>query len=69
MSPLIFFKCLADDTRLKILLLLTNYKTLCVCDLQIALQLEQPKVSRHLADLRRHGLLTDKKKVVGYITP
>lgn len=62
MSPLLFFKCLADDTRLKSLLLIVEHQELCVCDLQQALQLSQPKVSRHLAELRKCDLLMDERR-------
>lgn len=62
MSPLLFFKCLAEDTRLKCLLLIVEQQELCVCDLQQALQLSQPKVSRHLAHLRQHELLMDERR-------
>ena len=62
MSPLIFFKCLAEDTRLKSLLLIFEHQELCVCDLQRALQLSQPKVSRHLAELRKGALLVDERR-------
>ncbi|WP_406666750.1 metalloregulator ArsR/SmtB family transcription factor [Gallaecimonas sp. GXIMD1310] len=61
-SPLAFFKCLADDTRLKCLLLLTQLPELCVCDLQAVLQLSQPKVSRHLRQLHSCGLLADERR-------
>ena len=56
-SPLTFYKCLADDTRLRTLLLVVMKGELCVCDLQSALKLSQPKVSRHLAELRKCNLL------------
>lgn len=62
MNPLPLFKCLSDDTRLKIVLMLTQTDTLCVCDLQQTLQLSQPKVSRHLAELRKCGLLDDERR-------
>ncbi|CAG9294953.1 metalloregulator ArsR/SmtB family transcription factor [Celerinatantimonas diazotrophica] len=58
-EPLKLFKLLADDTRLKILLLLTQNSQLCVCHLTDALQLSQPKVSRHLAMLRQAQLVQD----------
>lgn len=61
-SPLAFFKCLADDTRLKALLLISRAGELCVCDIQAALELSQPKVSRHLAELRKCGLVTDERR-------
>lgn len=62
MSPLLYFKCLADDTRLKSLLLLVAHQELCVCDLQQALDLSQPKVSRHLAELKKCGLVSDERR-------
>ena len=62
MSPLTFFKCLADDTRLKALLLINLKQELCVCELQAALQLSQPKVSRHLAALRQCELLEAERR-------
>jgi ArsR family transcriptional regulator len=61
-SPLAFYKCLSDDTRLKSLLLITLKNELCVCDLIQALALSQPKISRHLAELRKCGLLQDERR-------
>ncbi len=61
MDPVQFFKCLADETRLKILMLVTLEQELCVCELMAALDESQPKISRHLALLRKHKLLTDTK--------
>ena len=62
MSPVVFYKCLSEDTRLKCLLLITLKGELCVCDLISALQLSQPKVSRHLAELRKCGILSNQKR-------
>lgn len=62
MDPCTFFKCLADDTRLKSLLLLTHTPEACVCDLMQALALDQPKISRHLALLRQNGILMDERR-------
>ena len=62
MDPLTFFKSLADDTRLQILLLTQQKGELCVCDFTEALQLSQPKISRHLAVLRKNGLLQDRRE-------
>ncbi len=62
LSPLAFFKCLAEDTRLKSLLLIQLSGELCVCNLQTALRLSQPKVSRHLAELRKCELLLDERR-------
>ena len=54
------FKALADDTRLRILGLLQNGE-ICVCDIHGSLGLAQPTVSRHLAYLRRSGLVHGRK--------
>ncbi len=54
------FKSLADETRLRILALLTGGE-LCVCDLMAALALPQSTVSRHLATLRHAGLVEDRR--------
>jgi len=62
MNPTQFYKCLADDTRLRCLLMISQEKELCVCELTEALQESQPKVSRHLAQLRQCGLLTDRRQ-------
>jgi ArsR family transcriptional regulator len=61
-NPITFYKALSDDTRLKTLLLITLKEELCVCDLTLALELSQPKISRHLAELRKSGLLQDERR-------
>jgi DNA-binding transcriptional ArsR family regulator len=53
---------LADDTRAKISLLVVSEGELCVCELTAALDLSQPKISRHLALLRSAGLLMDRRQ-------
>lgn len=60
--PIQLFKILADETRLGIVLLLSELGELCVCDLCTALDQSQPKISRHLALLRECGLLLDRKQ-------
>ena len=50
------FKALADKTRLRILALLGKNEV-CVCHIHDTLELPQPTVSRHLAYLRRAGLV------------
>jgi ArsR family transcriptional regulator len=50
------FKTLADPTRLRLLNLLACGET-CVCELTDTLRVVQPKVSRHLAHLKRAGLV------------
>src|SRR5262245_59050297 len=54
------FKALADETRLRILgLLLTG--EVCVCDIHESLKIPQSKASRHLAYLRRSGLVETRR--------
>ncbi len=55
-------KALADETRMRIALLITREKELCVCELTCALDVSQPKISRHLALLRESNLLADRRK-------
>lgn len=54
------FKALADRTRLRILALLGNNEV-CVCHIHDSLGLPQPTVSRHLAYLRRSGLVAVRR--------
>ena len=54
------FKALADKTRLRILALLGKNEV-CVCHLHDSLGLPQPTVSRHLAYLRRAGLVDARR--------
>src|SRR6478735_1282969 len=54
------FKALADKTRLRILALLRNNEV-CVCHLHDSLGLPQPTVSRHLAYLRKSGLVATRR--------
>jgi len=54
------FKALADETRLRILgLLLTG--EVCVCDIHESLRIPQSKASRHLAYLRKSGLVETRR--------
>jgi len=55
------FSAFADETRLRILHLLTRGE-LCVCDIHDTLKLPQSKVSRHLAYLRESGLVEVRKE-------
>ena len=61
-TPAELFKCLADETRLRASLLIAEQGELCVCELMCALGESQPKVSRHLAQLRNAGLLLDRRQ-------
>jgi len=56
----VVFEALADETRLRILNLLAEGE-LCVCDLMRVLKEPQSKISRHLAYLRRSGLVESKR--------
>ncbi|RTE67366.1 ArsR family transcriptional regulator [Amphritea opalescens] len=52
MQPTLFYRCLADETRLRCLLLSMSEQEFCVCELMQALGECQPKLSRHLATLK-----------------
>lgn len=54
------FRAFSDRTRLRILHMLRGGEV-CVCDLVAVLDVPQPKVSRHLAYLRRSGLVQVRK--------
>ena len=62
LTPASFARTLADPTRLRILMLLNASDELCVCELTAALDLPQPKISRHLAILRETEMLLDRRK-------
>ncbi|MDD5276109.1 MAG: metalloregulator ArsR/SmtB family transcription factor [Methylovulum sp.] len=62
LTPLTLFKCLADETRLRCVALLHKEGRLCVCELTHALNLLQPKISRHLALMRQANLLLDSRE-------
>lgn len=63
MTPTAFYKNLADDIRLKSILLIAKEGELCVCELMTALgETSQPKISRHLAVLKNAGLLLTRKQ-------
>src|SRR5687767_9113489 len=55
------FQALADGTRLRILGLLLAGEV-CVCDIHQSLRIPQPKASRHLAYLRRAGLVEARRE-------
>lgn len=55
------FRAFSDRTRLRILNLLGERPEICVCDLMRVLDLPQAKVSRHLAYLRRAGLVAARR--------
>jgi ArsR family transcriptional regulator len=55
------FRALADPTRLRILALLAGGE-ICVCHIHDSLGIPQPTASRHLAYLRRHGIVQTRKE-------
>ena len=57
----LLFKALADPTRLRLINLLGD-EEVCVCSCVERLKTSQPKVSRHLAYLRRAGLVTTRRE-------
>lgn len=61
LEPTTLCACLADSTRLRVLALLDSEGELCVCELVYALADIQPKISRHLALLRRDGVILDRR--------
>ncbi|MES2869689.1 MAG: metalloregulator ArsR/SmtB family transcription factor [Pseudomonadota bacterium] len=61
-TPPEVFKSLADETRVRAILLISDQGELCVCELMCALGDSQPKISRHLAQLRSNGLLLDRRQ-------
>ena len=62
LQPEDFFQALADSTRLRCLVLIAAHDELCVCELVHALDLSQPKISRHLKLLRDAGVVDDRRE-------
>src|SRR2546423_10432240 len=59
-DPTLFFSALADRTRLRLLNLLRDGEV-CVCFFAGALGTNNPKISRHLAYLKRAGLVSSRR--------
>jgi ArsR family transcriptional regulator len=57
----LLFKALADRTRLRLIHLLGDGEV-CVCSFVETLNTNQPKISRHLAYLRRAGLVATRRE-------
>lgn len=55
------FKALGDETRLRIVALLSHGE-LCVCHVEEALKISQPNVSRHLSILRAAGVVKSRRE-------
>ena len=60
-SYLKVMKALAEPSRVKIIKMLEK-REMCVCELQAALQLAQPTVSKHLKILEDAGLVSSRKE-------
>jgi ArsR family transcriptional regulator len=56
----LFFQALADRTRLRLINLMGSDE-LCVCFFVEVLRTNQPKISRHLAYLRKAGLVDARR--------
>lgn len=54
-------KALSDKNRVKILKML-QHRAMCVCEIQEALQILQPNVSKHLKILEKRGFVHSKKE-------
>ena len=61
-DPVSIFKALGDELRLAAMMLIREQKKLCVCELTEALDIPQPKASRHLATLRDAGMLDAERQ-------
>lgn len=59
--PESIFTALSNETRLRCLSLLMSHGELCVCEFTEVVGAAQPNVSRHLAQLREAGLVTDRR--------
>ena len=59
-NVVLFNAALADENRLRLLSLIRGGE-ICVCQLQGVLQTNQPKISRHLAYLRKAGLVAARQ--------
>lgn len=57
----LFFQALGDNTRLRLLNLMGDQE-ICVCYLVEVLGQPQPKISRHLAYLRRAGIVAARRE-------
>lgn len=55
------FKALTDESRLRILNLLIQNE-LCVCEIEMILDMSQTNVSRHLNKLKNAGIISGTKK-------
>lgn len=59
-QDLALYKSFSDETRLRILFLL-SVRELCVCELVSVLEMPQGRISRHLAQLKQTGIVSDRR--------
>ncbi len=57
----VLFRALADTTRLRVLNLIAD-REICVCYFVEILRMSQPKISRHLAYLRKAGIVAARRE-------
>ena len=62
LEPQRLLSSLSDDTRLRIVSLLSLHDELCVCELVKVLESIQPKISKHLGILRSNGLIVGRRE-------
>lgn len=60
-EPMPLFSALANETRLRCLVLLMHHDELCVCELNHPIGAAKPHTSRHLAQLRELSLVVDRR--------
>jgi len=60
-DPELFFSALADRTRLRLLNLMRDGEV-CVCFFADTIGTNNPKISRHLAYLKRAGLVSGRRE-------
>lgn len=61
-DPNELFSLLSDNTRLRCLILLQKKGKLCVCEICEVLDCIQPKISRHIALMRKSGLVSHERR-------
>lgn len=61
LKPVDFLSALADTTRLRLVTLLVRHRELCVCELVQALDLPQPRISKHLGILRNLSIIRGRR--------
>jgi ArsR family transcriptional regulator len=55
-----FFKALSDENRLRLVNILMHAE-LCVCEIEVMLELNQSNISRHLKKLKDAGIISSSK--------